>query len=107
MRPQSSPISAIGWPRVTAPSVADRVAAPAYLPLDPCPGQGHAAGREIPAAPVVAVFLGLGQASVVRAAEGACLWFLAGSGVGCFLAQAGSVVEPAGSGLAAAPPPGP
>lgn len=49
-----------------ATSVAYRVAAPALLPPDPRARRGNVAGREIPAAPAVAVLPGLGQASVVE-----------------------------------------
>jgi SAM-dependent methyltransferase len=50
-----------------------RVASPAYLPPDPRP-RGDAAGRQIPAAPVVAVLPGLGQVSVIGPAGAAWPW---------------------------------
>ena len=50
-------------------AVADGVAAAARLPPDPRSRQAGAAGCEIPPAPAVAVLAGLGQASVVGAAE--------------------------------------
>jgi len=53
------------------------------------------------------VLPGLGRASVVGTAEAAWPSFVAGSRAGCSLAQACPLVEPAGSGLVPAPPPGP